>query len=245
MNSTVTFLSDNLKLKGLLVQPDGNGLFPAVLYLHGGGQNIGNRFTPWQQYLADRGIMSLFFSFRGCGSSDGKFEDGSLTNRLRDGTAAYQFLQSNKNINPKNIAVVGASMGAHVACRLTEKITDVKALLLLSAAAYGKGVEEKPLNQSFTDEVRKPKSWHGSPAFSALGKFSGTTLVVYGSEDRVIPDEVKRAYRQLAKNGYREIAGAPHTVLVPNTATEQQCRQELFRISYDFFSRAFDESSSG
>ncbi len=232
---TVTFPSDNLKISGNLVLPDGNKPFPAVLFLHGGGRVLSGRFAPWQQSLAGYGFASLFFSFRGCEKSEGIFEDGTLENRLRDASSAYRFLLSDKLINPHALFIAGASMGGHVASKLATIFPETKGLLLYSAAAYGKPAENLPLNEKFTGEIRKTESWKNSPAFSALSRYPGKIHVVYGSLDRVIPIGVKEMYKKLSHNHYTEIDGATHTILIVKTVQEKRCRDELFRISGEFF----------
>lgn len=61
--------------------------------------------------MAQNGYVSFSFDTRGVGGSSGRFEEGSLKNRLTDAQAAYDKLS--KFVD--NIIVIGRSMGGHVA----------------------------------------------------------------------------------------------------------------------------------
>jgi acetyl esterase/lipase len=57
-----------------------------------------------------------------------------------DVKAAKQFLVTQKNINPNNIAIVGAGIGANVALNYAASDTSIKAVVLLSPGLNFKGV---------------------------------------------------------------------------------------------------------
>lgn len=57
-----------------------------------------------------------------------------------DVKAAKQFLVTQKGINPKNIAIVGASIGANVALKYAAVDPSIKAVVLLSPGLHYKGV---------------------------------------------------------------------------------------------------------
>jgi alpha/beta superfamily hydrolase len=46
--------------------------------------------------LAQAGIMTLIFDFRGCGESDGKFEDETIAMGYEDAVAGYTFLRNHE-----------------------------------------------------------------------------------------------------------------------------------------------------
>jgi dienelactone hydrolase len=57
-----------------------------------------------------------------------------------DVKAAKQFLVTQKNINPNNIAIVGASIGANIALNYAASDPSIKAVVLLSPRLDYKGV---------------------------------------------------------------------------------------------------------
>src|SRR5712691_4800673 len=98
MEERVTFLSDRLKLAGVLHVPDRRGQRerrPAFLVLHGFGSNkdSGGSVATAKMFV-DLGYAALRFDMRGCGESEG------VRGRV---------------MGPDHIAVSGASFGAAVA----------------------------------------------------------------------------------------------------------------------------------
>ena len=59
--------------------------------------------------------MSLRFSMRGCGDSEGEFARVICLEQVEDTRNALSFLASHPAVDPKRIAVVGSSFGGAVA----------------------------------------------------------------------------------------------------------------------------------
>lgn len=186
-------LHSDTKIIGRLTIPDNPRV--AILFLHGGKPGTKERFSYAQDQLCSKGIASLAIDFRGVGESGGDFEDGSLNHRLKDVQAALDFLRKYS----KKKFICGSSMGGHVAVRLANSNTDVAGLILAYAAAYSEEAEDKPLNNQFTEVIRKDNSWKGSPIFSLLTKWFKPILVLYGENDQVIPQGVIEEYKKATK----------------------------------------------
>jgi uncharacterized protein len=225
--------SDGLMLHGVACRPATAGGI-TVLFLHGGGTANAARYRAWQEFLAVSGIGSLALDFRGCGKSEGRFESGSLANRLRDAASAYDYL-SREWTDTNTIVIAGSSMGGHVASRLTG-VRPASGLILQSAAAYGKQAEPLPLDETFTAEIRKPGNYADSPAIAAVNAFAGPVLCVYGGNDDVIPKTVQHAYMARAERlgRARVIHAYGHTMLRPETDREKQGFLELLHESHRF-----------
>lgn len=230
----IEFLSDDRLLKGTLTTPTIK-FRHIVLFIHGGGRQIRDRYHLWQTHLAEHGLPSLAFYCRGVEESQGGFSEGSLNNRLRDTEKALDFLHKNYGIEKNHVAVIASSMGGHVACRLVEKYPAIPVLVLQSAAAYAGEAEDKPLDNVFTKIIRKENSWFGSPAFDALSGYKGAVFITYGEHDHIIPDGVKNKYRSLVKKGYFYIIPqGGHTLLTPKSKDETDARDVLFQTSLEF-----------
>lgn len=232
----VSFVSNGNKLVGQLCYPSGVQNYPGILYLHGGGRSHKGRYDDWQEYLAIFGYASLSFNFRGVLPSEGDFEDGTLSHRLDDASAALEFLES-RVADKSRIGLVGSSMGAHVACRLVEKYPNIKVLILQSAAAYSKEAEDLPLNEKFTEVIRREHSWRDPAAFESIINYKGHIMVIYGENDDVIPNGVKEMYKAAVKSGedYIVLKNAFHRLLSPQTEEAVRARQELYDESLKFF----------
>ncbi|WP_193166177.1 alpha/beta hydrolase [Microbulbifer hainanensis] len=99
-----------------IYQPKGNGLFPAVLIIHGGGWETGDRTMerPFAKRLAARGFVAVPVSYR-LGTS------GRFPAAVFDLKAAVRWLRAHAHqfhIDPARIAAVGGSAGGHLAALL-------------------------------------------------------------------------------------------------------------------------------
>lgn len=238
MFKKVRFLSGELELCGIIALP--KVFNKGVVFLHGGGRSNVRRYTYLQHYFELKQIASLAFDSRGCGQSQGSFEEGSLSNRIVDAEAALTYFQQQTALSLSNIFIWGSSMGGHIACLLSEKYPHLEGIVLQSAAAYGNEAESLKFNQEFSQFIRQPQSWRYSPAFTTLAKFKGRILVVYAEHDTVIPEEVKEQYKTFCKRKKDDITikGGTHNLLRPQNPTEQQALEDLAKLSAQFISDA-------
>lgn len=224
-NERVVFLSEGLELVGNLVIPNQEKA-AGVLFLHGGGVGSKDRYQELQDLLYLQGYPSLAFDFRGVGESQGIFEESTLEKRLADAIAAYDLFTK----HVKKIVVVGTSMGAHIAVRLTQE-RNVSGLILLYGAAYSQMAEDKPFTQELTQVLRKKDSWKSSLVFPILQDYPSPVLVMYGKKDTVIPKVVQQAYKQALKQSdtFIELSHAGHIILKAETENEEEDKREVFK----------------
>ena len=226
--------SESLMLHGVLVTPD-QPIKKGVIFFHGGGHANAERYTDVQKYLADKGIISLAFSFRGCGNSEGDMTNSTLSDRLVDAESAFQVLKQETGLSDSEIYIWGSSMGGHVTCRLIPKHVTVKGLILQSAAAYGIEAESCPFGPQFTEIISKSESWKSSKAFMDLSAYSNPTLIIYGVEDKVIPEGVKKSFVESAVHPqFHEITGYGHPMLKPSSNIEQEAWLEMLSLITKF-----------
>jgi pimeloyl-ACP methyl ester carboxylesterase len=177
----------------------------SVLSLHGAGKATRKRIKYVLDELALHGLSSLCFDFSGHGESTGLLSESSLQTRLAEANAACDFFP---DACPETI--IASSMGAHVASRLAST-KEIKNLILFCPAAYGKGSEQLKFDETFSEFIRKPGSFSDSLAFSSLKNFHGNLLIVLGSDDAVIPEEVVTSYFDSAAHAQRrEVLRIPH-----------------------------------
>jgi alpha/beta superfamily hydrolase len=112
----MAFRSEGLTLEGILHQPV-SALFPAAVVCHPhplyGGDMHNYVVVAVCQALAEAGIASLRFNFRGVGRSEGEYGDG-LGERA-DAAAALAYLRQLAAVDPDKVSIVGYSFGAAVA----------------------------------------------------------------------------------------------------------------------------------
>ena len=116
--SEVTFLNEgqDIQLAGMLFMPEGEGPFPAVVYLYGSGPS--SRENRWMltlvKHLQENGIMVLVPDKRGSSLSEGDWRTASFEDLGRDALAAVQFLKGQNELLITDIGLIGSSQGGHI-----------------------------------------------------------------------------------------------------------------------------------
>jgi pimeloyl-ACP methyl ester carboxylesterase len=226
--------SDNLVLHGVIDTPLAH-FKVGILFLHGGGHSQAERYGDVQSYFSDKNITSLAFSFRGCGLSEGIFEESNLKDRLVDAESALKSFKEITGLTDSQIFLWGSSMGGHIAARITSTHSNIKGLILQSAAAYGQNAESQSFGPKFSDAINTENNWTDSLAFSSLSSFSNRTLLLYGENDTTIPEQVKETYSKSAKYIQKIIiSGYGHKMLKPETNIEKNAWKEMVKSALDF-----------
>jgi pimeloyl-ACP methyl ester carboxylesterase len=143
----------DVKLAGTLTLPKGDGPFSAVLLITGSGQQnrdeelMGHKpFAVIADYLTRRGIAVLRVDDRGVGKSTGKVAEATSEDFVGDALACVAYLKRLKEINPKQIGLIGHSEGGMIAPMAAVKSEDVAFIVLLAGPGvsgeeilYGQG----------------------------------------------------------------------------------------------------------
>ena len=113
MQENVTFMSDGLKISGVLCLPDNvpkGKKLPCIMVLHGFGSNktSDNVKIPCKM-LNEWGYAALGFDMRGCGESEGTRANLICMEQVADTRNAVTYLQSRPEIDGSKIGVLGSS----------------------------------------------------------------------------------------------------------------------------------------
>src|SRR5512132_1560895 len=107
MEERVSFVSDGLKLAGVLHAPDGRApreRRPAFLVLHGFGSNKDSGGSiATAKMLAGCGYVTLRFDMRGCGKSEGPRGRVICLEQVEDTKHALSFLTTRPEVDPDRI----------------------------------------------------------------------------------------------------------------------------------------------
>jgi pimeloyl-ACP methyl ester carboxylesterase len=165
-----------------------------ALYLHGAGTSSRSGYAIPRGELAQRGIGTTSFDCIGHGDTGGELAASSVASRTRQAEAviAARAMQG-------PIAVVGTSMGAYNAIKLTES-QDVTALVLIVPGVYTPEAYEVPFGPQFSSVIRRERSWADSDAWDILARFRGKLLVIAAEHDAVIPREIPERLVDAASN---------------------------------------------
>jgi pimeloyl-ACP methyl ester carboxylesterase len=147
----VSFLTDDrVLIVGTYYSPSTSQSPNAIILLHMLGRDR-NDWNTFASTLSNRsnGFAVLSIDLRGNGESinqNGKtisfqsFNPNDFNKMVLDVKAAKQFLITQKAINPTNIAIVGASIGANVGLKYAVSDPSIKAVVLLSPGLDYMGV---------------------------------------------------------------------------------------------------------
>ena len=134
----VVIENQGLKICGVLHKPLSPPPWPGVLLLHGfAGNKIGRtrQYVELGQALAERGMVSLRIDFRGCGDSEGEFEERHFTDHIDDGLVALNHLAKLEGVDRERLGVVGRSLGAPIAVETVRHYGPVKSIALWAAVS--------------------------------------------------------------------------------------------------------------
>ena len=128
----VSFENGAVRLAGTLVLPEGAGPHPAVVIVHGSGdQGRANGFyRSWGEWFARRGVAALIYDKRGVGQSTGDFENATFEDLAGDVRAAVRSLRGRAGVDAARIGLFGISQGGWVAPLAAARGADVAFLIL-------------------------------------------------------------------------------------------------------------------
>ncbi|MBU1291654.1 alpha/beta fold hydrolase, partial [bacterium] len=128
-----------IKLAGTLTLPSGDAPFPAVLLITGSGPQDRNEtifnhcpFLVLADYLTRQGVAVLRVDDRGVGKSTGDFSQATSEDFALDVLAGIEYLKTRKEINPKQIGLIGHSEGGLIAPMVAVKSPDVAFIVLMA-----------------------------------------------------------------------------------------------------------------
>jgi dipeptidyl aminopeptidase/acylaminoacyl peptidase len=152
MEERVSFVSDGLRLAGILDTPAGGGPRPGFLVLHGFGSNKDSGGTVATARLyASLGYVALRFDMRGCGESEGPRGRVICLEQVEDTKSALAFLAGRPGVDPQRIAVSGQSFGAAVAIYTAG--VDPRVAACVSSGGWGDGAKK------FRKQHASPEAW--------------------------------------------------------------------------------------
>lgn len=170
---------DNERINGWYI-PGTSKAEKTVLFLHGNAGNISHRLETIKIFN-QLGFNFLIFDYRGFGMSTGK---PSEMGTYLDADTAWKYLTEEKNVSPKEVIIVGRSLGGGVAAELAKKIQPAM-LILESTFTSMPEVSAKHYPFMPTDLIVK----HRYETNKKLKDIHCPILFTHSRKDEVIPFE--------------------------------------------------------
>jgi dienelactone hydrolase len=169
----LTLVNGKFELPGTLTVPAGNGPFPAVVLVQGSGpedqdETIGPNkpFKDLAWGLASRGIVVFRYTKRtqkyGLRSSDDPVKLTVEDETISDARAAVALVVKQPKVDPKQVFLLGHSLGAYLAPRIATGDAEIAGIVMLAANA-------RPLEKIVMEQIHNLAAMSG-PATEAEQK---------------------------------------------------------------------------
>jgi hypothetical protein len=163
----LTLVNGKFELPGTLTVPTGNGPFPAVVLVQGSGpedqdETIGPNkpFKDLAWGLASRGIVVFRYTKRtkqyGLQSSDDPVRLTVEDETISDARAAVALVVKQAKVDPRQIFLLGHSLGAYLAPRIATGDTEIAGIVMLAANA-------RPLEKIVLEQIHYWAATNGTP----------------------------------------------------------------------------------
>ncbi|OHB63980.1 MAG: hypothetical protein A2Y76_07975 [Planctomycetes bacterium RBG_13_60_9] len=138
--------SAKVRIAGSLTLPEGKGPFPAVLLIVGSGPldrdetvSFHKPFLVLADHLTRQGIAVLRVDKRGVGKTTGDLAEATIQELADDVRAGVEYLKGRKEIDSKQIGLLGHSEGGVVGPILASQSSDVAFLVMLAGLGQNNG----------------------------------------------------------------------------------------------------------
>jgi pimeloyl-ACP methyl ester carboxylesterase len=142
----VAFANGGVRLAGQLISPTSAGRHPAIILVHGSGPQNRESMLPFARFLVGHGVAVLGYDKRGVGASTGDWYSETIEDLASDVVAAFNYLKTRSDIDPRQIGLLGISQAGWVMPLAAIRAKDIAFLISISGA--GVPVAETVLDQA-------------------------------------------------------------------------------------------------
>lgn len=217
---------------------------PVVIICHGFGSNCQR---PLLKAIANdvvqQGMIAVRFDFNGCGKSEGLFQNMTVPNEIDDLKEMISWVRAQPWC--KNISLVGHSQGGVVVSMTSGELgaSEIKCEALLAPAAVlredairgnTQGARYDPYNLT-GEYVQLPgrgnmpglklgnnyiRTAMTLPIYETASQYTGSTLIVQGMHDQIVPYTYAERYHDAIKNSVLKLVpNEDHSFTVTNDNT--------------------------
>jgi dipeptidyl aminopeptidase/acylaminoacyl peptidase len=199
---SITYVSDGLKINGLLVKPKANGKYPGIIYNRGGNRDFGKLVMSTglmtMGRIANEGYVLIGSQYRGNAGGEGKEEFGGV--EINDVIILEEVLKEIEEADAERIGMFGWSRGGMMTYIALTKTNNIKAAAVGGAPSDLLGlIKDRPEMETNVlaelipnYEENKESELHNRSAIMWADKFPKNVpiLMLHGNSDwRVKPQE--------------------------------------------------------
>lgn len=200
---------------------------PVVVCCHGlTGTRVGTcyRFVRLARRLTELNMSCLRFDFRGCGESDGNFQDVNAVRLAEDLKAVIRALDHARACDPTRLGIVASSFGAFTTALCGRVLAALRALVFWAPVAHPQALIDRDMPPDAWEFLRQ-HGWvphrglrmgrsffdrlPGVDAPALLAERPSPLLVFHGEGDTHVPIEHGRAYAAAMKAAGVEVRLEP------------------------------------
>ncbi len=216
------------RIKGIFTLPDGGNKFPCVILSHGQISSKGSdKFVALAAAFQAAGAASCRFDYRGCGESDGRIEETTLSGRVADLDAVAEWVFNHPSLDGGRIGLLGSSFGGCTSLVKAARDPRVKCLSLW-ATPYCLDEKDDASEVEFEDALYEDFARYD---LLAEAEKVSRVLVIHGDRDETVPCAEGKAIYERAKEPKRFelIEGGDHVFSDPGH------RERAIRLAVDWF----------
>jgi uncharacterized protein len=223
--------SGGLKISGLATIPaGGQGPHPCVVLSHGlVSSKDSSKHTAISEALENIGIASCRFDYHGCGESEGRIEETTLSRRIDNLRQATEWMRRHPSINGRKIGLLGSSFGGATSLILAARDERIQCVSLWATPYLLENKGDSSISGiNFKEAIFKDFSTYD---LLAEARKVSRCLVIHGEMDEVVPlAEGRKIYENLLEpKRFELIEGGDHVF------TEPAHRERAIALATDWF----------
>lgn len=219
------------RIRGLIALPESGGRRPCVILSHGLISSKGSsKYEALSQVLCAAGMAACRFDFAGCGESDGRLEETTLSGRVANLEAVFEWALIHPSVDAGRIGLLGSSFGGCTSLVKAARDSRVRCASFWATPHSLEKKEDTVSGISFEDALYADFIRYD---LLAEAKNVSCALVVHGDRDETVPvDEGRAIYENLKSPKKLEIIkGGDHVFSDPGHRTR------AIELALDWFGR--------
>lgn len=226
-----TYREGDFAMDGILIKPDGDGPFPAVLISHGLGGSAESFGANKAREMAGWGVVCIAPNYthsrnnlpqRGAGdrrlpAGGDRQNYGASDENIQRAARCLDILASLPYVDTKRIAAYGHSMGGFVTIGLAAR----EPKRLAAAAISGSGIA--------------PREGYAAPSSEVAEKVRTPLIMFHGSLDTTVRPEASASLEEVLKKS--KVETARHVYEGVGHPVDQQRSAEVFRLMKEWFQK--------